>query len=274
MNISERLKHCRTEDGQGYCHICGKFGKLSRDHVPPKSAVKPSQIEQKLVTEIMPDNNIRGIIGAHGSTFQTICKECNGTLLSVFDLEIKKVVDGLKGEIQSSLSDIYRVYNQIRYPIDAVKLTKGIIGHILSAVPYKLCKDEIIDTPLYTPMREYVLGKKESYENDYEILYWFYPHKLNIAGSGFVIKDRTKENECGLSICACLYFYPIAFLIVQKGKSFSELSFANTLEIDNRYVYLNITAKNIRKSAFPFFGLDHTFLALDNSSVTVSYPKK
>ncbi|MCW1973371.1 UNVERIFIED_ORG: hypothetical protein FHW05_002219 [Pantoea agglomerans] len=37
LSISERMKHVRIE--QGHCLIFGQFGKLSKDHVPLKSAI-------------------------------------------------------------------------------------------------------------------------------------------------------------------------------------------------------------------------------------------
>lgn len=48
-SISERIKHVRIE--QGHCLICGQFGKLSKDHVPPKSAVTLTPMLQKTITE-------------------------------------------------------------------------------------------------------------------------------------------------------------------------------------------------------------------------------
>ncbi len=35
--ISERWKHNGITEG--YCNICGKYGLLTKDHVPPKCAI-------------------------------------------------------------------------------------------------------------------------------------------------------------------------------------------------------------------------------------------
>ncbi|MEA7614597.1 hypothetical protein ONO57_25690, partial [Salmonella enterica subsp. enterica serovar Anatum] len=44
-------------------------------------------------------------------------------------------------------------------------------------------------------------------------------------GSSFSIFDVSLPKEKGLSMAACLYFYPVAILIVENGKEFSEVIF-------------------------------------------------
>ncbi len=47
--ISERWKHNGITEG--YCNICGKYGLLTKDHVPPKCAITLGPVLQKTVSE-------------------------------------------------------------------------------------------------------------------------------------------------------------------------------------------------------------------------------
>ena len=71
--ISERIRHVRIKEG--YCLICGSYGELTMDHVPPKGAITVSKIEQKHIFEILGADNIKlkGIKSLNGSRFKTIC---------------------------------------------------------------------------------------------------------------------------------------------------------------------------------------------------------
>lgn len=57
--ISQRIKYTRIDNG--YCQICGKYQKLSQDHVPPKCVTLPGAVEQKLITEVMGKKSIKGL---------------------------------------------------------------------------------------------------------------------------------------------------------------------------------------------------------------------
>lgn len=72
-SISERIRHVRIEEG--YCLICGQFGKLSKDHVPPQSAITLTPMLQKTITEWWGNNNVRPIDAVSGTVFKTICKQ-------------------------------------------------------------------------------------------------------------------------------------------------------------------------------------------------------
>lgn len=49
--LTERRMH--TKIAQGHCLICGSYGELSWDHVPPKGSITITKIEQMHLTEVM-----------------------------------------------------------------------------------------------------------------------------------------------------------------------------------------------------------------------------
>ncbi|MBN5425488.1 hypothetical protein JY547_07410 [Serratia marcescens] len=270
--ISERLKYARIDEG--FCQICGARGKLSRDHVPPKSVFPTDEIEQKLITELLSVKEIKGVSAKHGSVFKTICRECNG-FLSVFDSEIVRFTRAIDNKIKAHLENPTSISNIVAEHVDAKKYLRGMIGHILSAVPNKACEHPPIESDFYTPLREFVLGDNDEIERTHSIYYWFYPHKVSVSGAGFAVMDTSLHHDFGQSFCACLYFYPVALLVVMKDKNFSEISeLANRLNLTDKRMYLNISAKNKEMTVFPFFGLRSTIMAMDHSFITVSYRGK
>lgn len=80
-NISERIKNVRIKEG--YCLICGSYGELTMDHVPPKGAITISKIEQKHIFELLEGDNkkIKGVVSQNGSRFKTICAICNNDVI-------------------------------------------------------------------------------------------------------------------------------------------------------------------------------------------------
>jgi hypothetical protein len=64
----------------GICHICGKFGKLSFEHVPPEAAFNDHRVlkvsfEQELASK-HPDE-FRGRYQQKGAGASTLCVQCN-----------------------------------------------------------------------------------------------------------------------------------------------------------------------------------------------------
>ena len=68
---------------EGNCHICGTYGKLSFEHVPPKSAFNDRPIctpdIRKIIQESDPDiiRELRGKTSQLGAGGYTLCEPCN-----------------------------------------------------------------------------------------------------------------------------------------------------------------------------------------------------
>lgn len=64
----------------GICHLCGSFGRLSFEHVPPQSAFNNHRILRTRFDELLAANdldNLRGKVQQRGSGGYTLCRECN-----------------------------------------------------------------------------------------------------------------------------------------------------------------------------------------------------
>ena len=88
--LTERRMH--TETVQGHCLICGSYGRLSWDHVPPKGGITITKIEQVHLTEVTGIDSVpvKGVKSSNGSKFKTICKTCNSNHLGANDQEVAR----------------------------------------------------------------------------------------------------------------------------------------------------------------------------------------
>ncbi|MGG6311547.1 hypothetical protein [Paenibacillus macerans] len=65
---------------EGVCHICGKYGKLTFEHVPPKGAFNDRPIirgEFEKLQNMAPGDRIQGRIEQKGAGAFTLCAKCN-----------------------------------------------------------------------------------------------------------------------------------------------------------------------------------------------------
>lgn len=65
---------------EGICHICGKFRKLSFEHIPPHSAFNDSGVVLHAIKDIitkLPDELKKGKIFQGGIGRYTLCEQCN-----------------------------------------------------------------------------------------------------------------------------------------------------------------------------------------------------
>lgn len=266
--ISERWKYAAIKEG--YCLICGTFGKLSQDHVPPKCAVPPGEIEQRLITEFK-DMNIRGVKALHGSVFKTICTKCNNDL-GAHDIEIKRVTNEIDTKVKGYLKSPHSIYNTISIKVDATSYLQGMTGHVLSASPNTLCQIPRNDVPFYKQLCDFVLGKNPRITETHTFSYWFYPNEMNITGALFSLLNTTNSSDKRISAGACLYFYPVAILITESNSTFNEIApFSRKLSPSDTEMELDLSTQHFNFSAFPFFSLRDTVLAMTDACITVSH---
>ena len=72
-----------AEKREGTCHICGKFGRLSFEHLPPRAAFNDSVIVQYGFDEIVAQDDALELTGGEkqqkGAGGYTLCESCNNT---------------------------------------------------------------------------------------------------------------------------------------------------------------------------------------------------
>lgn len=265
--LSERSKH--TKITNGYCVICGKYGRLSKDHVPPQGSITVTKVEQVHLTEVfgLKTDLVKGIPSMNGSKFRTICRECNMTALGENDGEIADVCKALTRKISHFFRAANSPVSHVYTPFNAVKYCRAMIGHILAATSVTECRREPCETPYFTPLQHFVLGDDHALDDTHDIYYWFFPHKYHQSIKIFSVANE--GNQCSMSI---LSFFPLAFLLTEKGKGIYPAG-AMKLELSDKSLFVDLSALNIDFSTFPAVELrGNQMVALVDSISIVSYP--
>src|SRR5690554_4141941 len=150
-SISKRFEHTRIS--AGFCLVCGKHGKLSWDHVPPKGAIAITKVEQRHITEMMGTNakKIRGVSSSNGSKFRTICHHCNNYHIGSNDQEVARVFNSLSKKAKDHFKNANNPYNFISESVDSVRFARAMIGHILAATTTQECLQKPVETPYFKP---------------------------------------------------------------------------------------------------------------------------
>lgn len=263
--ISERIRHVRIEEG--YCLICGQFGKLSKDHVPPKSAITLTPMLQKTISEWWGTTSVKPIDAVSGTVFKTICKHCNNEILGSRDQYISDATRNFTDQLKLYLTNANSLTNYIKVPFNAVEFTRAMLGHLIAASSVDECKKPLVDTPFFTPLRKYVLGETETFEDTHDLYYWFYPKRAQITARHVLFHNN--GHNC---YCCALHFFPISFLVTQKGEGTFPAQ-AKRLLLNDRNLHFNVSMGNLDYVSFPFVPLKGNTMVLFNSGYTcVSYP--
>lgn len=267
--ISNRIQHTRIKEG--YCLICGKYGALTKDHVPPQGAIQITKVEQKHITELMGDESksLKGVKAKNGSIFKTICSACNNLILGANDSEISRLNKELTMLIRARFEGPLVLPATLSLDIDAIKYARAMIGHMLAATSVSECRAEPVDAPYFKPLQEFVLGEDNALENTHDIYYWFYPHKRHLSAKmvGFY-------NEGNMTLLSLLSFFPVAFMVTQKGKG-TYPAHARRLMLKDKKMHLSLSMHNAKYVDFPFVELSgNSFYLLADKQCIVSYPVK
>ena len=267
--ISDRFQHTRII--KGHCLICGQYGKLSIDHVPPQGAVTITKVEQRHICEMMEQKamGIKGVPSTNGSKFRTICHRCNSEVLGGVDTEIARVCKQLTVKIQNYFQNPTQIYTTVTVDIDSVKYARAMIGHILAATSVQDCIEPKQTTKYFSPLQDFVLGNDDALTDTHDIYYWFYPRDRHVSAK--YVHFYNKGHFAGLSLLA---FFPLAFLVTPKNEGIYP-AHAQKFDLSMKKLVLNLSGRNSDYLDFPFMGLDgNQMCLLKDSQAIISYPVK
>lgn len=265
--ISKRLEHTRITDG--YCLICGKYGRLSPDHVPPKGSITITKIEQRHITEIIGKDvpKVKGVISRNGSKFKTICQKCNNEHLGENDIEVARVCKELTVKINNYFKYAGLPGTVIWADISATRFARAMIGHILSATTVDECKKEPVHSPYFQPLKNFVLGDDTAISETHDIYYWFYPYPRHVSA-----KLVSFYNEGHRALISLLSFFPVAFMVTKKNEG-TYPAHSRQLQLTDRYLQLDLSCNGFEYAEFPFHVLKgNQMFALNDAQAIVSYP--
>lgn len=191
----------------GHCNICGSYGKLTEDHIPPKGAIRITQVEMLHLIQVLsaPGSTSRGRLSQDGVKFRTLCSRCNNDLLGIrYDPELIRFVNSVGTILKSSL----QLPARVNVPVVVQKVMRAVVGHILA---FGLARPA--NGPFETAMAEYFLDDTRFLPDDMKLYYWVYPHQSQV-----IVRDAllTRVNFKEPVIFKLLKFFPLAFFATWK----------------------------------------------------------
>ena len=151
--------------------------------------------------------------------------------------------------------------------VNGLVFSRAMIGHILAATSVDECRREPKTTPYFTPLQKFVLGDDEAIRETHDIFYWFYPYTRHLSAKfSYLVHEG---NHVSMSL---LSFFPLAFLVVEKGKAVYP-AHAKRLSFDDARLCLDLSSRGVEFAEFPFHELKgNQMLALSDQMAIVSYP--
>lgn len=162
----------------GQCNICGKYGPLTEDHIPPKGVPRLGQVAMMNLIDMLaaerPSKSTR--YSQDGVKYRTICSDCNSGLLGArYDPELISMANYITDYVSSRLY----LPPQLEVLIKPNRLCRSVVGHLLAHRVDSYREGDVI-----SGLTDYFLDETADFPNDLKLYYWVYPYKDQVAITG------------------------------------------------------------------------------------------
>ncbi len=247
--MSKTKNNLENDEGiSGKCHICGKVGKLSFEHVPPKKALNSNKAFKYLGKDVIGRDNfpwdLEGIKRKQmqkGVGFNTLCEQCNNnTGFWYADSFVEFTRQGYQAIIDSDYLDQQSIKVSFRdiYPL---RIIKEIVSMFFSINNPNL-------SSLLPGFRDFVLSKEK--RGIPEDKYGFYIFALKgrimryIGLGGILYSDNSMRLVSEL--CAPPFGYVFEIEPKDKSQNIDITFFANKYAYNERKsINLDIPVREI-----------------------------
>ena len=207
-DFGSQAKALRSGISVGYCRICGAYGELTADHIPPKACGNSGNIF------------INGRKFQGGNKIQSICPTCNNVLLGGnYDVEYAKIYTSFNNYLHSGLTV---PDNKLKLACSVDKIFKCAIGHFLASwvldekqEVQEILSKSINECPITSDFRKYFFD--DDTLEGYEIYYWFYPFntlRIDHAFGRMAIDETITSHQSYIG--STIKMKPLAFYIISK----------------------------------------------------------
>ena len=217
---SDRLNSWAASTGKktpGHCVLCGAFGLLTKDHVPPKGCADiTNSVLSRLTMEIEAGKPVGKSVHIQGGLkFKTICSDCNnGRLGAQFDPELKVLVNGVREGLQQAGSNVV-LPRWVRAQANLHLVAKSVIGHVLAA-------HAVVDTEMRRQnigasesLRQYFLAPDMAFPPEWRLYCWPYFSRKQIILRHASWMDVSLNNPSKKMVYGhVLKFLPLGFWLV------------------------------------------------------------
>ena len=198
---------------EGFCVICGVFGKLTRDHVPPQGCNNAADIILRTFPQTYATGQQGRWTSSQGGThFRTLCEKCNSYLLGTkYDPELVKLSNSVTNIAVSAHNGMIVLPSDFTVILKPQRIARAIVGHVLAANAVEETKAGIVSAPFPDLLRKYFLDETEALPREVDIYYWLYPSRRQVVIKG-AAKMSTERKEIILG--HILKFLPLGFWIL------------------------------------------------------------
>lgn len=205
--------------GPGYCVICGQYGSLTRDHVPPQGCAQISNaVLSRLVMESQsPDRRGKTIYIQGGVKFKTLCARCNNELLGLrFDPELKYFVDTMLNGLTTVARNVL-IPRIVRLEANLNLIAKSVIGHILASHSVDDTQVWREDIGASESLRHYFLNSNREFPEQWRLYCWPYLARKQIILRHAAWMDTSLSNAGDKIVYGHLIkFMPFGFWLVHN----------------------------------------------------------
>jgi hypothetical protein len=203
---------------KGYCVICGDYGALTRDHVPPKGC---NNLDDRSIRSWVCHFTGQGPVtySQKGTHYKTICGYCNNTRLgSEYDPALVEISNEITEIIKLAATSKIEFPETIDRDVKTQRVAKSLVGHILAGASISEVSAPPKSAEVLDAFREYVLSPSKPMPDKLEIYYWTYPYKKQVLVRFF---SKTRLNAKYAILGSVLKFHPFGFWLVwDKPKGF------------------------------------------------------
>ncbi|HRQ69360.1 MAG TPA: hypothetical protein PLW78_03555 [bacterium] len=152
-----------SKNKEGYCHICGEYGPLSFEHIPPEKCFNNTKVE---TIKIFGNKKIISQKGAGG---YTLCESCNNNTGTYYGRNYKEFIDK-SAEIYRKINPSDQSLVKFQTEIYPLRVFKQIIAIFCSYCPEKYFYRK------YPLIKRFLLSKEEQGFPDDLRLGAFFPY--------------------------------------------------------------------------------------------------
>lgn len=238
----------------GFCNICGKHRKLTRDHVPPKGSVKICEVELRtLVGHFSANQTKPSRLSQNGVNFRTICSVCNNEELGAnYDPSLIEMVNSIGCYLKAEKELNLIIPSQTKISVQPQRVARAVVGHLLAFTNPKHLTKPPLESPYHDALREYFLNPQLSMPDRLDIYHWVYPSNVQVLINFHSVGVRSFKH---LIMGSLMKFFPIGFWAVWDKPNEVNLNIPKLVEnkqlgIDNE-MSLSVNFKGIPRVNWP-----------------------
>jgi hypothetical protein len=189
----------------GVCNICGVYGPLTDDHVPPKGASRLTQVEMMHIVDMLRAERPRygTRFSQNGVKYRTLCATCNNRRLGHhYDPSLVALSRDVRRYLESTLS----LPAETLFETKPNRLARSVVGHLLAQGVGEHRSGQIMEE-----LTDYFLDEAAPFPSRLKLYYWVYPYNDQVAIKAATFSPYYWKS---FSVFMLLKFFPLSFFVL------------------------------------------------------------